>query len=243
MKQSLKRLSSFLQTVPYEDRTVARMIGPLLASGQEVLDVGCGHGRTLRLLNRIGFRATGVDISPTTVEKNRQQGLRCYLPTQLPGPGAHPLFDGIVFSHIIEHFPPLELLTFMESYLERLKPGGWVLIATPLWSKNFFDDFDHIRPYPPESLRLTFGSSQDDQVQFSSDHRMTLTRLWFRRVPWRFKFFASNYFPHRRLLWLPVNLLLAALYRLSLGRVGMKDGWVGLYRYEGRRERNKPPAR
>ena len=49
-------------------------------------------------------------------------------------------------SHVIEHFAPSDLLVFMDGYIDLLRPGGHLIIATPLMSPYFYDDFDHIKP-------------------------------------------------------------------------------------------------
>jgi len=60
-------------------------------------------------------------------------------------------------SHIIEHFAPHDLLPFIDSYLHRLQPGGRLIICTPLLTKNFYNDFDHVKPYQPVGIGMVFG--------------------------------------------------------------------------------------
>ena len=53
----------------------------------------------------------------------------------------------------------------MDGYLDRLKVGGHLVIATPLMSNNFYDDFDHVRPYQSLGILMVFGGGAA-QVQY-----------------------------------------------------------------------------
>jgi len=51
--------------------------GGVRRSGRRVLDVGCGYGRLLALLQAAGLEPTGVDLNPEIVAANRKAGLSC----------------------------------------------------------------------------------------------------------------------------------------------------------------------
>ena len=69
--------SEYLALYPHRDRAEARRAVRLLRSatglgpGTRVLDVGCGSGRHLAEFLRIGYRSTGLDLSPTMLEAAR----------------------------------------------------------------------------------------------------------------------------------------------------------------------------
>lgn len=68
---------------PFEQRLVAALSGP-------VLDVGCGPGRIVAALDRIGIAAVGVDPAPGAVDLARGRGaevLQCSVFDPLPGEG------------------------------------------------------------------------------------------------------------------------------------------------------------
>ncbi|MGZ3658275.1 MAG: class I SAM-dependent methyltransferase, partial [Bdellovibrionota bacterium] len=136
-----------------------------------------------------------------------------------------------LFSHIVEHFEPTALLAFLDHYFTYAKPGALVLIATPLMSSYFYDDFDHIRPYHPESFLLAFGAGADSQMQFYGKTKLALVDLWYRRSPLRFSYCRGRHIrgPARKLFAI-ANLSLRILYFFTFRLVGRPDGWVGLFR-------------
>ncbi|MDE2873903.1 MAG: class I SAM-dependent methyltransferase [Gemmatimonadota bacterium] len=69
--------SEYLALYPHRDRAEGRRAVRLLRDatglgpGTRVLDVGCGPGRHLAEMHRIGYRATGLDLSPSMLEAAR----------------------------------------------------------------------------------------------------------------------------------------------------------------------------
>ena len=66
--------SEYLALYPHRDRAEARRAVKLLCDatglgpGTRVLDVGCGSGRHLAEMQRVGYRAMGLDLSPSMLE-------------------------------------------------------------------------------------------------------------------------------------------------------------------------------
>lgn len=198
------------------------------SSGRKVLDVGCGYGRNTKLLSASGFDVVGVDVNETIVNANRAAGLRCMTVAEFLC--SNETFDLVLMSHVIEHFAPADLVSFIDGYLDCLRPGGHLLIATPLFSNNFFDDFDHVRPYQPIGLLMVFGRDRA-QVQYYARNKIELRDLWFRRSPWRGNFVRARYLasPLTRLLQF-AEFASSIIFRMSFGLFGRTDGWVGLFR-------------
>jgi len=174
-----------------------------------------------------GWDAAGVEINPEIVEVNRRAGLRCWT-TEEFGQSTE-LFDVILMAHVIEHFSPAELLAFMDAYLDRLKPGGRLIVATPLMSGQFYDDFDHVKPYQPTGILMVFGDGAA-QVQYYARNRLALREIWFRRSPLRVSQSRSRYVrsPWRFLL-IASDFIAAFAYLVSARTIGKTDGWVGVF--------------
>ncbi len=235
VKRLLKSLYQRTVSVDAEASTVlafacAACVG---SDSRTLLDVGCGYGRYLRMLTGHGFDATGVDISEQLVAQGRGAGLNCMTLEEFARTSTS--FDVILMSHVIEHFPPAELLRFLDSYLDRLRPGGWLIVATPLMSPYFYDDFDHVRPFHPVGLDMVFGE-RAAQVQYQSRNCLALRDVWFRRSPYRITYARGVYIRSfgTRIVQI-AGLALALLFRLSFGLFGRTDGWVGLYQKTGTR--------
>jgi SAM-dependent methyltransferase len=197
-----------------------------------ILDVGCGNGRILKMLKsldlpkQIKIRVIGVDVNNESIGLNRKAGFECYTPRELHQKNVK--CDLLILSHVIEHFSPADLLTFMDSYLDYLTPNGLLLIATPLYSDCFYDDFDHVKPYQPKAFEAPFGPSTG-QFQYYSRNLIRLERIWFRRGQLRVMRHPAYYF-RKRINWVNIaNYLGAIFFWLSRGRLGKIDGWVGLF--------------
>lgn len=196
-------------------------------SARHVLDVGCGYGRLLAPIHRAGMDVTGVDVNPQIVAVNRGNGLHCLTADEFRE--SADLYDIVVMAHIIEHFHPDELLVFMDSYLDHLKPGGRLIIATPLMSDYFYDDFDHVKPYQPTGILMVFGEDAA-QVRYYARNRLVLRDIWYRRSPLRLSHSRLRYVrtPWRYAL-IAADFLCALAYLLSARVIGKTNGWVGVF--------------
>ncbi|MHB8658420.1 MAG: class I SAM-dependent methyltransferase [Solirubrobacteraceae bacterium] len=120
----------------------------------DVLDAGCGSGRTLLELAPLG-EVSGIELNPDAAEVARRRGdfdVRIGRLEQLPWEDAS--FDLITCLDVIEHTPD-DRLTLAE--LRRVsRPGGWLLVTVPayqaLWSRH--DEANHhYRRYVRRTLR------------------------------------------------------------------------------------------
>lgn len=120
-----------------------------LRGKNKVLDVGCGVG------NFIAFdpkHIEGVDHNQESLELVRKRGFRARKSGVTKLPYTKESFDGIFCGHVIEHLYPEDALSMVYEFDRILKPGGTIVMKTPLMYDRFFNDLTHIRPYPPECL-------------------------------------------------------------------------------------------
>jgi SAM-dependent methyltransferase len=125
-----------------------------LPAAPDVLDAGCGSGRTLLELAAYGT-VSGIELNEDAAElaRGRRIGeVRVGRLEQLPWPDAS--FDLITCLDVIEHTPD-DRATLTE--LGRVcRPGGWLLVTVPayqaLWSGH--DEANHhFRRYSRAALR------------------------------------------------------------------------------------------
>ena len=121
-----------------------------------IVDLGCGRGEWLGLLQDHGLVASGVDMSHTMVERCRARGIDAEVGQALQFLlGALPAsFGAITGFHIIEHVPASWQIRLLELAYRALKPGGVVVFETPnpehlpVGALRFYVDPTHVRPVP-----------------------------------------------------------------------------------------------
>jgi 2-polyprenyl-3-methyl-5-hydroxy-6-metoxy-1,4-benzoquinol methylase len=230
VKKLLARIARNLLSYDLETARLRSDFGKWKSTGGtfKVLDVGCGYGRNLQLLQELGCVVKGADLNRECVDAMRAAGHDCVHPNEL-GP-ATPEYDAVLMAHVIEHCAPEDLLEMMDGYLDRLKPGGRLVVLTPLMSPYFYDDFDHIKPYHPAGLLMAFGVAAA-QIQYQSRNRILLEDVWFRRTHFKRTFSRAMLLatPSRH-IGTALEVVSVLLFRLSGYRIGRKDAWMGTFR-------------
>lgn len=97
--------------------------------GGRLLEVGCGSGENLKVLQDLGWIAEGVDFDAEAVENVRNKGLRVRQGTLEEQNYPNENFDAITMSHLIEHVHDPEHL--LRECRRILKKDGRVVIVTP----------------------------------------------------------------------------------------------------------------
>ena len=128
---------------------------------EPVLDIGCGRGELVGLLNDAGVSARGIDADADMVAYAQGEGLDvqqadvvAYLAALDDG-----TLGGVFMGQVVEHLPPAVLVRTLELCASKLRPGG-VLIAetinplSPLALRNYYADLTHAQPLVPETLEL-----------------------------------------------------------------------------------------
>ena len=150
-----------------------RDIRPLLPppTAGPVVDIGCGRGNLVRLLQTDGFDAEGIDVSPEQtalaqaagITRVRQGDFRAIL-------AAHPAhYASITATDVLEHCTKPEVLATFDEVAAALRPGG-VFVArvpnavSPLGGHIRNGDFTHQTSFTARSIRQLAAASGFDTV-------------------------------------------------------------------------------
>ncbi|WP_114239296.1 class I SAM-dependent methyltransferase [Dyella sp. C9] len=166
-----------------------RMTGEPLPQVGSLLDVGCGQGRSFRLL-RDAFcpaRLIGLDADPHSIELSREEAAREGIPAELiagdcaqiglPDASVDIVFCHQTFHHLVEQERALD------EFWRVLKPGGLLLFAESTkayidtWViRWFFRHPRHVQISADEYLAMLRGRG----FRFGSE-RISLPYLWWSR--------------------------------------------------------------
>lgn len=142
-----------------------------------IVDLGCGRGEFLDLLNQNGFSPLGVDLNESMVERAKSQGFKAekndaisFLLTQKSGSLA-----GITGFHLAEHIPFDQLLLLISEAYRCLTEGGLLILETPnpeslfVGAFTFHYDPSHLKPIPPAIMQFS--------AQFKGFEKADILRL------------------------------------------------------------------
>ena len=140
-------------------------------SADPVVDLGCGHGELVRLLQADGYDAEGINISPEQAElahaagiaRGRQGDFRAIL-------AGHPArYAAIMATDLPEHFTKPEVLQTFDDVAAALAPGGVFVgrvpdAVSPLGGHIQAEDFTHQTSFTARSIRQLVAEAGFDSV-------------------------------------------------------------------------------
>jgi SAM-dependent methyltransferase len=151
---------------------------PFFKRPEKVLDLGCGRGEFLDLLQENGIDAEGIDTNEQMIEICRDKGLICQ-----KGDILETLIEcednslgGIFSSQVIEHLPPEYLKRMIELSYFKLVPGSYLVLETLNPASVFalvqiyFLDLTHQKPIHPQTLQFIMETSgfEDVNIHYST---------------------------------------------------------------------------
>lgn len=165
----------------------------LPATGGAVLDIGCGAGEFLAFLESKNIPALGIDLEEKEVHRAVSQGLQARQADgleYLKSNDRH--YRAIALIEVAEHIPSENLLHLLQAAVNKLQPGGILLIETinlrhPLAMQGFYTDPSHTRPLADDYLAFLLQWLGLEQVRiiYSSPawlpgmHRDDHTRIYY----------------------------------------------------------------
>lgn len=185
----LCRLGNLLGKIPLLRSRAAYSLGEAFpiyshdASGL-ILDVGCGDGNYLEMLQKLGLKVMGIENENTAVSISRKKGIPVFEGTLKEAKLADCSVDQVTMLHVIEHlFDPFEEIN---ECFRILRTKGRLIIHTPnagslgrsLFQKNWYhlDPPRHLFVFSPKSIRLILKKSNFRKFQLKTlTNRSTTT--------------------------------------------------------------------
>jgi 2-polyprenyl-3-methyl-5-hydroxy-6-metoxy-1,4-benzoquinol methylase len=122
-----------------------------------VLDLGCGRGEMIQILQEAAIAARGIDSHDDSIALCVAKGLNAekadifsYL-SDLPDAS----LGGVICCQVVEHLPPARLPEMIRLVHAKLRAGGLVALETPnpeclaIFATHFYIDPTHRHPIPP----------------------------------------------------------------------------------------------
>lgn len=157
-----------------------------LKAGMRIYEPGVGRGEHLKIFKDAGFEVFGSDIEKDALEFNPDINIEIVNFEIESSSHEDSSFDAIYSKSFVEHLNNPSF--YLKDAYRLLKPGGKLITMTPDWdsqSKNFYDDYTHVRPFTLKSL---------EEIQISSGFKNINIRK-FKQLPssWNNKVIDKTY--------------------------------------------------
>jgi len=141
--------------------------------GGKVLDLGCGRGEFIEILEENGIEAEGIDLNGQMIEICRDKGLNCQKADILKKLAEYEdgTLGGIFSSQVIEHLSPSYLRRMIELAYFKLSPASHIVLETINSASVFslvqiyFLDLSHQKPVHPQTLKFLLESTGFEKVE------------------------------------------------------------------------------
>lgn len=150
-----------------------------------ILDVGCGFGQNLWMLQQEGFEnISGIDISDEAIKFCSKKGFTVKQCDIMDYQGKKS--DFILMSHILEHLPKNKVISVLRYIRENvLSENGSLCILVPNAQSNTdcywaYEDFTHNMLFTAGSLLFVLREAgfKKDKIEFLDADGLALSKGW-----------------------------------------------------------------
>ena len=171
---------------------------PLFSGRQGVLELGCGRGEFLALLQEHGVSGRGVDVNPAMVEASRARALEVSQGDALTHLTAAPdgSLGGLFAAQVVEHLQPGYLIRLLESAFAKLQPGAPIVLETinpACWFaffSSYIRDITHVQPLHPDTLKYLLVAAGFQRVEiryrtpYPEQHKLQPVAVMAPHIEW-----------------------------------------------------------
>jgi len=158
---------------------------PYFKNKGKILDLGCGRGEFLELLEKNGVKGVGIDINDQMIDICLEKGLNCQKGDILEKLAEYEngSLSGIFSSQVIEHVPPSYLKRLLELAYFKLVPSSYLILETinpvSVFSlvQIYFLDLSHQKPIHPQAIKFLMESSGFEEVEIKYSSPIEKERL------------------------------------------------------------------
>jgi len=171
----------------YEEEVKKQQVNylPYFKKKGKVLDLGCGRGEFLELLDKNGIKGLGIDINDQMIDICLEKGLDCQKGDILEklaecDDGS---LSGVFSSQVIEHLPPSHLKHLLELAYFKLAPSSYLVLETinpvSVFSlvQIYILDLSHQKPIHPQAIKFLMESSGFEEVEIKYSSPIEEERL------------------------------------------------------------------
>ena len=138
-----------------------------------VLDVGCGRGELLSVLQEHGIPAFGIDLDQAMIEHTKSKNLKAELIDLISylRKAEDNSLGGLIALQVVEHLPREVLNEFVQLANKKVCSGGLIIFETinptsmTALSSNYFRDPTHVFPQHPDTLGYLMTLTGIDLVE------------------------------------------------------------------------------
>lgn len=158
----------------------------IMPQNETVLDIGCGRGEFLELLNANGVKGEGVEINRDMIEVCKSKGIKVYEAEAVDFLTKTQKKYGAIFaSHVVEHISFSHLVDLVNTAYSQLVSGGKLIIETPNPTTvathigGFYSDPTHLHFVHPQLVKFIAEQAGFRKVEFifasEQDNIMVIT--------------------------------------------------------------------
>lgn len=182
-KERIKKNLASCESRDNEDTSIIELFEKLdHQKNYKLLEVGSGLCRFVKKIHKLfpNITISCVEINNNLAKIAENEGCKVYNTNFLENDIESDSFDIVHCSHVIEHFDYPKVRLVIDELLRITKTDGFLIIRSPLMWEHFYDDLDHVRPYPPQSI---INYLYNPQQQTVGKNKINIVRTWYRTCP------------------------------------------------------------